>query len=559
LSCDVMADYTEIIRIQLEMVSNLKEKMDRDKAALASIRKDLSLLRREYEKYNSLIAASGDKSERFRNTLLRHRRILSDRISLEEANAERIKESMRIKKDEMSELQKKIDLTKKGVNVEQAHSKGLIGIKEALTMNFETWRYVNAEQTRNFTIGGKVANNVRMLTHGMRGFRMELLSVMFFGMALNRMFMGLIGPSLKATGVFSLMEAYLTATFLPTAEKVTGIIADWGDKFASLPEGIREPLGDFMLFAAIMGSILTLIGLVGLGLGGLINFFGPLVGINSVAEAWAAFGGVVGTVTGAIRGIISGPLIAAIILLYGAWIHNSEGISRALGELWSVFEDIFGNIIGIIGDVVGFIDAIFRGDANRAFEYLKSIAKRVIGIIITVFTKLPGAIFGVFYEIEWGIGKFVVTVVGTLYELGVKILSSLARGIISAYGTIKEAIRGIPFIGPIIAGGLDIVEGIGRGVASAIGCAIGGITSFVRGIIPFQHGGIVTAPTLAMVGEAGPEAIVPLEKANKVGATYNFNSTFNINATIANDMDVDELARRIDEKLATQYRRVSLG
>lgn len=34
-------------------------------------------------------------------------------------------------------------------------------------------------------------------------------------------------------------------------------------------------------------------------------------------------------------------------------------------------------------------------------------------------------------------------------------------------------------------------------------------------------GGIVNQPTLALIGEAGPEAVVPLNKANKMGGTYN--------------------------------------
>jgi hypothetical protein len=33
------------------------------------------------------------------------------------------------------------------------------------------------------------------------------------------------------------------------------------------------------------------------------------------------------------------------------------------------------------------------------------------------------------------------------------------------------------------------------------------------GITPFADGGIVTRPTLALIGEAGPEAVVPLNKA----------------------------------------------
>lgn len=40
-------------------------------------------------------------------------------------------------------------------------------------------------------------------------------------------------------------------------------------------------------------------------------------------------------------------------------------------------------------------------------------------------------------------------------------------------------------------------------------------------ITPFANGGIVNRPTLGLVGEAGPEAIIPLNKAGSMGATYN--------------------------------------
>lgn len=38
------------------------------------------------------------------------------------------------------------------------------------------------------------------------------------------------------------------------------------------------------------------------------------------------------------------------------------------------------------------------------------------------------------------------------------------------------------------------------------------LPDFQRDVMGFQHGGIVTGPTLGMVGEAGPEAIIPLDK-----------------------------------------------
>jgi hypothetical protein len=37
----------------------------------------------------------------------------------------------------------------------------------------------------------------------------------------------------------------------------------------------------------------------------------------------------------------------------------------------------------------------------------------------------------------------------------------------------------------------------------------------------FAKGGIVKSATLGIVGEAGPEAIIPLNRANGLGSTYN--------------------------------------
>ncbi len=68
---------------------------------------------------------------------------------------------------------------------------------------------------------------------------------------------------------------------------------------------------------------------------------------------------------------------------------------------------------------------------------------------------------------------------------------------------IKTAIR---FIGDLL-GALKKIPGVG-----SIGNFLGGIN-----IPGFADGGIVTRPTLAMVGEKGPEAIVPLGRGGGVG------------------------------------------
>ena len=68
--------------------------------------------------------------------------------------------------------------------------------------------------------------------------------------------------------------------------------------------------------------------------------------------------------------------------------------------------------------------------------------------------------------------------------------------------------------------------------------------------IPFlAKGGIVTSPTLAMIGEAGPEAVVPL---NQMGSVMNDNS-------VKKDMTVNiygagQSAEEILSQLNTMYK-----
>ena len=73
-------------------------------------------------------------------------------------------------------------------------------------------------------------------------------------------------------------------------------------------------------------------------------------------------------------------------------------------------------------------------------------------------------------------------------------------------------------------------------------------------------GGIVNSPTLAMIGEDGPEAVVPLTKKNNpngigLGGGGN-NITINVNASgITDRSDKRALAREIGEAIREEMSR----
>ena len=56
------------------------------------------------------------------------------------------------------------------------------------------------------------------------------------------------------------------------------------------------------------------------------------------------------------------------------------------------------------------------------------------------------------------------------------------------------------------------------------------------------NGGIVNRPTLAMIGESGPEAVVPLGKGRGVGSNIYVTITGN---NISSDYDVERLGEQL--------------
>jgi len=76
-------------------------------------------------------------------------------------------------------------------------------------------------------------------------------------------------------------------------------------------------------------------------------------------------------------------------------------------------------------------------------------------------------------------------------------------------------------------------------------------TSFVEKLIPgFQHGGIVRQPTLAMVGERGPEAIIPLDRLEGAGMPSREERPINVIVNV-NTPDVGSF-RTSQTQIATQ-------
>jgi len=96
----------------------------------------------------------------------------------------------------------------------------------------------------------------------------------------------------------------------------------------------------------------------------------------------------------------------------------------------------------------------------------------------------------------------------------------------------------------------NIINLAQRVVQSITGIFSGAVKSLPN-IVPFQEGGIVTRPTLGLLGEAGPEMVVPLKR--RIGGIGNI--TVNIQGgTYLSEEAAEEIGNMIIDKLKTQLR-----
>jgi tape measure domain-containing protein len=92
--------------------------------------------------------------------------------------------------------------------------------------------------------------------------------------------------------------------------------------------------------------------------------------------------------------------------------------------------------------------------------------------------------------------------------------------------SMKEAYKGLVATALEAAAQLFMAQAAGYifiNPAAAAGLFAAGTAAYVAAgaVKALAEGGIVTQPTMAMVGERGPEAVIPLDKMGKMGDTYN--------------------------------------
>lgn len=234
--------------------------------------------------------------------------------------------------------------------------------------------------------------------------------------------------------------------------------------------------------------------------------------------------------------------IQCMIMLFTAIV---QALPQILEQLALAQEEIITNLVDFLTDPVT-IETVFIA-GFELFKALVSAVPQILGLLISAW----GDLFSKLWE--------------TLKTNFTEFAGKFGKGIGNA---LINAINGmLGFIQDFLNGPINAINGALSALNQIPGVNIGQLNTITIGRIPaLAAGGLVTSPTTALIGEAGPEAVIPLRNTNSWanaiatalseefasdelsgGRTVNIYMTNQIN----NKLDINE----VSQELTTLIRR----
>ncbi|HEM4703833.1 TPA: hypothetical protein U1022_001550 [Streptococcus suis] len=234
-------------------------------------------------------------------------------------------------------------------------------------------------------------------------------------------------------------------------------------------------------------------------------------------------------------------------------------------QAWTVVFDVLGAVLKILGGIIEFLVGVFTGDWEKAWDGIVQVAKGMWDLLSSIFMF----VWNVILSFLKGVWNTIVAILQAGWDAIVRIFQGLGKwfgdrwkdvenifsnvgrwfgqkfseawnGITNAFSNVVGFFRGIydnivswfSNIGGAVA---TAVSGAFRyamnGVFATIENAVNGFIGMINGVIGLinnipgvslgsigyvnlprlARGGIVDNPTVAMIGEAGKEVVMPLE------------------------------------------------
>lgn len=241
---------------------------------------------------------------------------------------------------------------------------------------------------------------------------------------------------------------------------------------------------------------------------------------TAVSTAASAAGGVLAGVIAAINWplVLITAAIAAVIAIGILLYKNWDTVKEKAVEIWGKIKEFISNAIEKVKEVISNV-------INKIKETWSNIWGKIKDTASKVWDGIKSAITGTINGIKTGISN-TLNAIKSVWD---KIWGGLKTTVTNIFDAIWGAIKGV--INSILGG----IEGMANGVIGGINTVIGAlnnlsfdvpdwvpvlggktfgfnITELSKVSLPrLANGGITTGATLAEIGEAGREAVLPLE------------------------------------------------
>ena len=364
--------------------------------------------------------------------------------------------------------------------------------------------------------------------------------------------------TIKAVGAlaFQTLGSKLAGVLAPALDKVVDAVG----KFANWLSGLNP------VVLAVVAGIAAL--------------------VAAIAPALLLFGALAsaaGAVTGALAGIslpvvaivaAIGALVAAFALAYSKSESFRNAINEIVKEFTSAFKPVLNSVIAGVKTLIAEFMQTVSVVGNELGPVLKAlmpvfkvVAKLLAGTVKRGFDLVIGSI-----RVLFAVVRTLATMFRATFNAVVTIVTGAVARIKGAFSKVKSALTG-PFEAAknVIKGIIDKIKGffnfsvktphipLPHFAIKPSGWKIGDLLKGVKPSLSidwYAKGGIFNSPTIAGIGEAGPEAVVPLDKLWKKLDEINGGIVININGT---NKDPYEIAQEVKRELIRETKRRKLA
>jgi phage-related minor tail protein len=265
----------------------------------------------------------------------------------------------------------------------------------------------------------------------------------------------------------------LMPSIMGIVEKIQGFV-DW---LNSLDEGTKKTIVNIGLFIAALGPVLTVVGKLTSGIGGIVKIIGTLMPVI-VGTVIPAIGGVIAALAPFLPVIIAiGAAIAAIIVV----IKNWDAIVESFKIVWEAF--------------TGFLSEKFdkaKEKVTEGWNTMKEKASEALGRIRTTFEENGGGIKGAFAAMSEAVQMRNEMMFNALDKLTGGKLSELVGKFKEKFDEIKTAVKDklSSLATDALNWGKDMIANFVQGIKdkiSAVKDAVSNIAQTVKDFIGFSE------------------------------------------------------------------------